>query len=104
MNRCAHGDCYRVFGRETVFGPYRQLMRKGKAADFSSVNEEVNYNPAFLRPSGLNPEEKLPEFSLLAKFRTQRLRGHAILFALFIFGLFLLNYKLSCRAVTGICF
>lgn len=38
------------------------------------VIEEANCNLAFLWFLGLNPEEKLPDASLLAKFRTQRLQ------------------------------
>lgn len=37
------------------------------------VVEEASYNLAFLYFLGLNPEDKLPDASLLAKFRTQRL-------------------------------
>lgn len=36
--------------------------------------EEANYNLAFLWFLGLNPEDKLPNASLLAKFRTQRMK------------------------------
>ena len=38
------------------------------------VIEESTYNLAFLWFLGLNPEDKLPDASLLAKFRTQRLQ------------------------------
>lgn len=38
------------------------------------VIEEANCNLAYLWFLGLNPEEKLPDASLLAKFRTQRLQ------------------------------
>ena len=38
------------------------------------VIEEGSYNLAFLWFLGLNPEDKLPDASLLAKFRTQRLK------------------------------
>ena len=44
--------------------------------DLSDVKviEEGSYNLAFLWFLGLNPEDKLPDASLLAKFRTQRLK------------------------------
>jgi transposase len=42
------------------------------------VIEESTYNLAFLWFLGLNPEEKLPDASLLAKFRTQRLREYSL--------------------------
>lgn len=38
------------------------------------VIEEASYNLAFLWFLGLNPEDKLPDSSLLAKFRTQRMK------------------------------
>ena len=38
------------------------------------VIEESTYNLAFLWFLGLNPEDKLPNPSLLAKFRTQRMK------------------------------
>ncbi len=38
------------------------------------VIEEANCNLAFLWFLGLNPEDKLPDASLLAKFRTQRMQ------------------------------
>ena len=38
------------------------------------VIEEASYNLAFLWFLGLNPEDKLPDASLLAKFRTQRMK------------------------------
>lgn len=38
------------------------------------VIEEASYNLAFLWFLGLNPEDKLPDPSLLAKFRTQRMK------------------------------
>ena len=38
------------------------------------VIEEASYNLAFLWFLGLNPEDKLPDPSLLAKFRTQRMQ------------------------------
>lgn len=38
------------------------------------VIEEANYNIAFLWFLGLNPEDSLPNPSLLAKFRTQRMK------------------------------
>ena len=38
------------------------------------VIEEANCNLAFLWILGLNPEDKLPDASLLAKFRTQRMQ------------------------------
>lgn len=38
------------------------------------VVEEASYNLAFLWFLGLNSEEELPDSSLLAKFRTQRLK------------------------------
>jgi transposase len=42
------------------------------------VIEEGNLNIAFLWFLGLNPEEKLPEASLLTKFRKHRLQGIAV--------------------------
>jgi len=44
--------------------------------NFSDVKviEEATYNMAYLWFLGLNPEDKLPDASLLAKFRTQRLK------------------------------
>lgn len=42
------------------------------------VIEEATYNLAFLWFLGLNPEERLPDPSLLAKFRTQRLREFSL--------------------------
>jgi transposase len=42
------------------------------------VIEEATYNLAYLWFLGLNPEEKLPDPSLLAKFRTQRLREFSL--------------------------
>ena len=44
--------------------------------DLSDVRviQEASYNLAFLWFLGLNPEDSLPEASLLAKFRTQRLK------------------------------
>ena len=43
--------------------------------DLSDVKviEEATYNLVWLRFLGLNPEDQLPDPSLLAKFRTQRL-------------------------------
>lgn len=38
------------------------------------VIEEASFNLAFLWFLGLNPEDKLPDASLLAKFRTQRMK------------------------------
>ena len=38
------------------------------------IIDEASYNLAFLWFLGLNPEDKLPDASLLAKFRTQRLQ------------------------------
>lgn len=38
------------------------------------VIEEASYNLAFLWFLGLNPEDKLTDASLLAKFRTQRMK------------------------------
>ena len=38
------------------------------------VIEESNYNLAYKWFLGLNPEEELPDPSLLAKFRTQRMK------------------------------
>jgi transposase len=40
--------------------------------------EEANCNLAYLWFLGLNPDEKLPDASLLAKFRTQRLKAHTL--------------------------
>ena len=45
------------------------------------VIEEANCNLAFLWFLGLNPEDKLPDPSLLAKFRTQR-RGQGTVLCL----------------------
>jgi transposase len=42
------------------------------------VIEEATYNLAFLWFLGLNPEEKLPDASLLAKFRTHRLKEFSL--------------------------
>ena len=42
------------------------------------VIEDAGYNLAFLWFLGLNPEDSLPEASLLAKFRTQRLKGDTL--------------------------
>jgi transposase len=42
------------------------------------VIEEATYNLAYLWFLGLNPEEKLPDPSLLAKFRKQRLREFSL--------------------------
>ena len=42
------------------------------------VIEEGSFNLAFLWFLGLNPEDKLPDASLLAKFRTQRLKDIAL--------------------------
>ena len=42
------------------------------------VIEEAGYNLAFLWFLGLNPEDSLPDASLLAKFRTQRLKGDTL--------------------------
>lgn len=42
------------------------------------VVDEATFNLAFLWFLGLNPEEKLPDPSLLAKFRTQRLREFSL--------------------------
>lgn len=42
------------------------------------VIEEATYNLAYLWFLGLNPEETLPDPSLLAKFRTQRLREFSL--------------------------
>jgi transposase len=42
------------------------------------VIDEATYNLAYLWFLGLNPEEKLPDPSLLAKFRTQRLREFSL--------------------------
>jgi transposase len=42
------------------------------------VIEEATYNLVFLWFLGLNPEDKLPDPSLLAKFRTQRLREFSL--------------------------
>jgi len=42
------------------------------------IIEEATYNIAFLWFLGLNPEEKLPDASLLAKFRTQRLKEFSL--------------------------
>ena len=42
------------------------------------VIDEATYNIAFLWFLGLNPEEKLPDASLLAKFRTQRLKEFSL--------------------------
>jgi transposase len=42
------------------------------------VIEEASLNLAFMWFLGLNPEDKLPEASLLAKFRTQRLKGQSL--------------------------
>lgn len=39
------------------------------------VMQEANCNLAYLWFLGLNPDDKLPDASLLAKFRTQRLKG-----------------------------
>jgi transposase len=40
--------------------------------------EEANCNLAYLWFLGLNPDESLPDASLLAKFRTQRLKEHTL--------------------------
>jgi transposase len=40
--------------------------------------EEADCNLAYLWFLGLNPDEKLPDASLLAKFRTQRLKNHTL--------------------------
>ena len=42
------------------------------------VIEEANCNLAYLWFLGLNPDDRLPEASLLAKFRTQRLKDITI--------------------------
>jgi transposase len=42
------------------------------------VMDEAAYNLAFLWFLGLNPEDKLPDPSLLAKFRTQRLKEFSL--------------------------
>ena len=42
------------------------------------VIEEATYNIVFLWFLGLNPEEELPDSSLLAKFRTQRLKEFSL--------------------------
>jgi transposase len=42
------------------------------------VIEETELNLAFMWFIGLNPEDKLPDSSLLAKFRTQRLKENSI--------------------------
>lgn len=42
------------------------------------VIEEASLNLAFMWFIGVNPEEDLPDASLLAKFRTQRLKGKSV--------------------------
>jgi transposase len=42
------------------------------------VMEEAAYNLAYMWFLGLNPEDKLPDASLLAKFRTRRLKGRSL--------------------------
>ena len=53
-----------------------RLLFLQKLYDLSDVRiiEEAGYNLAFLWFVGLNPEDSLPDASLLAKFRTQRLK------------------------------
>jgi len=53
-----------------------RLLFLQKLYDLSDVRliEEARYNLAFLWFLGLNPEDSLPDASLLAKFRTQRLK------------------------------
>ena len=43
-----------------------------------SVIEDAGYNLAYMWFLGLNPEDSLPHASLLAKFRTQRLKGDTL--------------------------
>ncbi|MDD6644127.1 MAG: transposase [Firmicutes bacterium] len=50
------------------------LLERLYALSNVKVIEEGTYNLAFLWFLGLNPEDKLPDASLLAKFRTQRLQ------------------------------
>ena len=50
------------------------LLERLYALSDVKVIEEGTYNLAFLWFLGLNPEDKLPDASLLAKFRTQRLQ------------------------------
>jgi len=42
------------------------------------IIEEVSLNLAYMWFIGINPDEELPDASLLAKFRTQRLKGTSI--------------------------
>ena len=61
-----------------------ELMAKlcilGKLYDLSDVKviEEANCNLAYLWFLGLNPDDPLPDPSLLAKFRTQRLKDISV--------------------------
>ena len=57
-----------------------RLLFLQKLYDLSDVRiiEEAGYNLAFLWFLGLNPEDNLPEASLLAKFRTQRLKENTL--------------------------
>jgi len=57
-----------------------RLLFLQKLYDLSDVRiiEEAGYNLAFLWFVGLNPEDSLPDASLLAKFRTQRLKENTL--------------------------
>ena len=57
-----------------------KLCILGRLYDLSDVKviKEANCNLAYLWFLGLNPDDKLPEASLLAKFRTQRLKDITI--------------------------
>ena len=57
-----------------------RLLFLQKLYDLSDVRiiEEAGYNLAFMWFLGLNPEDSLPDASLLAKFRTQRLKENTL--------------------------
>lgn len=77
INELLAGSYCKNFGRPAKEpGMMMKLLFLQYIYNFSDVRiiEEANFNLAFLWFLGLNPEEKLPDASLLAKFRTQRLK------------------------------
>lgn len=77
INELLEGSYCKNFGRPAKEPEMMmKLLFLERLYDLSDVKviEEASFNLVFLWFLGLNPEDKLPDASLLAKFRTQRMK------------------------------